>query len=198
MLCSRCPRVEDLLNASVLQMSVQDANHWWSLAAAQSLVPKAWPENFPFPGLALISYNSDLWRYDHSLIVIIWFTAAGALTALFLLLQFLAFKATAPEWCSSCFFGLFCDGPDIFVQNANVSPDPVESSRKPEVRFGAARSSKMSFEIRATGFRDSNVIYVVFTAMPCSPSSPVESHMLTNHWCHIHRNFHMNHPRSSQ
>eukprot|EP00435_Cladocopium_sp_Y103_P033293 s1185_g8.t1 len=51
-----------------------------------------------FTGLALISYNTDLWRYDHSLIVIIWFTAAGALTALFLLLQFLAFKLGYYAW----------------------------------------------------------------------------------------------------
>lgn len=48
-------------------------------------------------GLALISYNTDLWRYDHSLIVIIWFTAAGAITALFLL-QFLAFKLGYYAW----------------------------------------------------------------------------------------------------
>ncbi|CAL1136250.1 unnamed protein product [Cladocopium goreaui] len=49
-------------------------------------------------GLALISYNTDLWDYDHSLIVIIWFTAAGAITALFLLLQFLAFKLGYYAW----------------------------------------------------------------------------------------------------
>jgi len=43
-------------------------------------------------GLALVSYNTDLYKYDHSILVVIWFTIAGVLAGLALLLFVLAFK----------------------------------------------------------------------------------------------------------
>ena len=48
-------------------------------------------------GLALISYNTDLYKYDHSVLVVIWFAMAGALAGLALLIQVLAFKAGKKE-----------------------------------------------------------------------------------------------------
>eukprot|EP00438_Fugacium_kawagutii_P008427 Skav234473 [mRNA] locus=scaffold1647:287289:297311:+ [translate_table: standard] len=44
-------------------------------------------------GLAMISYNKNLYQYDHSVMVIIWFSIAGALAGLAILVQVLAFKA---------------------------------------------------------------------------------------------------------
>jgi len=43
-------------------------------------------------GLALISYNTDLYKYDHSVLVVIWFTIAGVIAGLALLLFIMAFK----------------------------------------------------------------------------------------------------------
>eukprot|EP00438_Fugacium_kawagutii_P022779 Skav228484 [mRNA] locus=scaffold1092:159060:159893:- [translate_table: standard] len=43
-------------------------------------------------GLAMISYNKNLYQYDHSIMVIIWFTTAGALAGLAIFIQVLAFK----------------------------------------------------------------------------------------------------------
>ncbi|CAK9062348.1 unnamed protein product [Durusdinium trenchii] len=43
-------------------------------------------------GLALISYNTDLYKYQHSVLVVIWFGSALALAGIALLIQVLAFK----------------------------------------------------------------------------------------------------------
>lgn len=45
-----------------------------------------------FVGLAMISYNTDLPKYEHSWLVVIWFTSASALAALGLAIQVLAWR----------------------------------------------------------------------------------------------------------
>jgi len=70
-------------------------------------------------GLALISYNTDLYKYDHSVLVVIWFTIAGVIAGLALLLFIMAFKAGCKkeEWRVVL---IFLDSSKLFESNVHA------------------------------------------------------------------------------